>query len=50
MHNDLDAAVAEAYGWPDDLFNEEILQRLFNLNQERAKEEAEGIIRWVRSE
>ncbi|HWA49560.1 MAG TPA: class I SAM-dependent DNA methyltransferase [Dongiaceae bacterium] len=36
-HKDLDAAVAAAYGWPADLSDEEILKRLFDLNQERAK-------------
>ena len=35
-HNALDEAVAAAYGWPDDLPDEEILERLFHLNQERA--------------
>ena len=35
-HKDLDAAVAGAYGWPADLSDDEILERLFKLNQERA--------------
>jgi type II restriction/modification system DNA methylase subunit YeeA len=35
-HKRLDAAVAAAYGWPDGLSDEEILARLFALNQERA--------------
>ncbi len=35
-HRDLDAAVAAAYGWPADLSDEEILERLFKLNQARA--------------
>lgn len=34
-HRDLDAAVAAAYGWPADLTDEQILERLFALNQER---------------
>ena len=34
-HRDLDAAVAAAYGWPADLTDEQILERLFRLNQER---------------
>jgi hypothetical protein len=29
--------VAAAYGWPADLDDDEILKRLFELNQERAK-------------
>jgi type II restriction/modification system DNA methylase subunit YeeA len=36
LHRELDAAVAAAYGWPADLSDQEILQRLFELNQERA--------------
>ena len=35
-HRDLDAAVARAYGWPTDLTDEQILERLFALNQERS--------------
>ncbi len=35
-HRRLDAAVAAAYGWPSDLSDDEILERLFALNQERA--------------
>jgi len=35
-HHQLDDAVAAAYGWQGDLDDEEILQRLFELNQERA--------------
>jgi hypothetical protein len=36
-HKAVDAAVAAAYGWPADLADEEVLARLFALNQERAK-------------
>ena len=32
----------DAYGWPSTLTDEEILERLVNLNAERAAEEAEG--------
>ncbi len=35
-HKALDAAVAAAYGWPADLTDDEILARLFALNQKRA--------------
>lgn len=38
-HRDLDHAVAAAYGWPTDLSDEEILERLFALNQERAAQQ-----------
>jgi hypothetical protein len=48
LHDQIDAAVAEAYGWPADLSDEEILERLVALNAERAKEEAAGHVRWLR--
>jgi type II restriction/modification system DNA methylase subunit YeeA len=35
-HRDLDAAVAAAYRWPANLTDEQILERLFKLNQARA--------------
>lgn len=41
-HRALDEAVAEAYGWPVDLSEDDILARLFALNQERAKAEAKA--------
>lgn len=50
IHDDLDRAVAEAYGWPADLADEEVLTRLLALNVERAAEEASGQIRWLRPE
>ncbi len=34
-HRRLDEAVAAAYGWPANLSDDEILARLFALNQER---------------
>lgn len=45
-HRDLDRAVASAYGWQDAfdsgaLTDEEILKRLFGLNQERASQQEE---------
>ncbi|MGV8830385.1 MAG: class I SAM-dependent DNA methyltransferase [Devosia sp.] len=39
-HKALDAAVAEAYGWPADLSDDDVLARLFALNQQRAAAEA----------
>ncbi len=48
LHRKLDAAVAQAYGWPVDLSDADILERLVALNQERAAEEAQGHIRWLR--
>jgi hypothetical protein len=35
-HRRLDAAVFAAYGWPEDLADEEILARLLALNLARA--------------
>ncbi|MDQ2089758.1 class I SAM-dependent DNA methyltransferase [Marimonas arenosa] len=48
LHDRIDAAVAEAYGWPVDLSDEDILFRLVALNRTRAEEEARGHIRWLR--
>jgi hypothetical protein len=48
LHDRLDNAVAAAYGWPLDLPDTEILARLVALNKERAKEEATGLVRWLR--
>ena len=48
LHDRLDAAVADAYGWPADLPDEQILARLVALNCERVAEEARGQVRWLR--
>ncbi len=48
IHDQIDDAVFEAYGWPADLSEEEILERLVALNHERAAEEARGHVRWLR--
>ncbi|WP_420408196.1 class I SAM-dependent DNA methyltransferase [Hoeflea sp.] len=50
LHETIDQLTAEAYGWPADLSNEEILEKLVALNAERAKEEAAGHVRWLRPE
>ncbi|MEX0670696.1 MAG: DNA methyltransferase [Pirellulales bacterium] len=50
IHDDLDAAVFDAYGWPATLTDDEILERLVALNHERAAEEKRGLIRWLRPE
>ena len=39
-HDTLDAAVADAYGWPADLTDAEILERLLALNLERGRSPA----------
>ena len=41
-HAKLDAAVADAYGWPHDLTDEQILDRLLALNLKRAAAEEAG--------
>ena len=38
VHKKLDEAVFAAYGWPSNLSDEEILERLLVLNLERAGE------------
>jgi hypothetical protein len=70
IHDDIDRAVFEAYGWVDliptlvgkpgattpslhksteqETAEEELLTRLVALNQERAAEEARGVVRWLR--
>jgi hypothetical protein len=48
LHDQIDAAVAEAYGWPATLTDDDILHRLVDLNRTRAAEEARGHIRWLR--
>ena len=35
-HEKLDKAVLDAYGWPHDISDEEILEKLLALNLERA--------------
>lgn len=72
MHDDIDRATLEAYGWADlipalvgkpgattpsphktpeqEAAEEELLVRLVALNQERAVEEKQGNIRWLRPE
>ena len=50
LHDQIDAATAEAYGWPIDLSDEEILERLVALNRERHLEEIGGNVRWLRPE
>ena len=50
IHEDLDREVFAAYGWPANLSDEEILERLVALNHERAEEERRGLVRWLRPE
>ena len=48
LHDKLDVAVVEAYGWPAALSDDEILSRLVALNKERSEEEKRGLVRWLR--
>jgi hypothetical protein len=48
LHDELDALVAEAYGWPWPMEKEEILERLVALHDERVEEEKRGLVRWLR--
>ena len=53
LHDDLDVAVADAYGWAEQwrrapLPPKEIVARLMALNAQRAAEEAKGKILWLR--
>jgi hypothetical protein len=50
IHDDIDAAVFDAYGWLASLTDDEILEKLVALNAERAAEEAAGGVRWLRPE
>lgn len=48
LHERLDALVVEAYGWPAGLSDETAIENLVALNRERAREEALGLVRWLR--
>ncbi|MCP2730499.1 class I SAM-dependent DNA methyltransferase [Limnofasciculus baicalensis] len=48
IHDEIDAAVFAAYGWEPSLTDEQILENLVTLNAQRAEEERNGNIRWLR--
>jgi hypothetical protein len=48
IHEDLDVAVFAAYGWPMTLTNNDVVERVAALNAQRAREEAGGLVRWIR--
>jgi hypothetical protein len=50
LHDELDAAVLDAYGWHDQPDEQTLLERLVALNTQRRVEEAQGHIRWLRPE
>ncbi|WP_348266523.1 DNA methyltransferase [Edaphobacter sp. DSM 109919] len=50
LHENLDLAVFDAYGWSYNLTTERILEHVVALNAARHAEEASGLIRWLRPE
>jgi len=50
LHDRLDAAVVQSYGWRADIDAEQILDSLVQLNEVRAAEERRGFIKWLRPE
>lgn len=50
IHDDLNGAVFDAYGWPATLSDDEIVERVVPLNLARASDERAGTVRWLRPE
>ena len=50
LHDELDAAVLQAYGLETGLSNDALLSHLVTLNAQRAAEEKTGKVRWLRPE
>ncbi len=50
LHDELDAAVLQAYGLEAGLSNDALLTHLVTLNAQRATEEKTGKVRWLRPE
>ena len=50
LHDELDAAVLSAYGLEATASTDDILSHLVQLNSQRAAEEAQGRVRWLRPE
>ena len=50
LHDELDAAVLAAYGLAANASTDDILAHLVQLNTQRAAEEAQGRVRWLRPE
>jgi hypothetical protein len=48
LHETIDRLTMDAYGWPRDLTDQQVLEQLVALNAERAREEAGGHVRWLR--
>jgi hypothetical protein len=50
FHEQIDAAVIAAYGWPAGIKAPDMVERLVALNTERRAEERGGRVRWLRPE
>jgi hypothetical protein len=50
IHDQLDAAVLEAYGLAPAASDQDIIERLVALNADRSAEERNGTVRWLRAE
>ncbi|HJO66335.1 MAG TPA: class I SAM-dependent DNA methyltransferase, partial [Sphingomonas sanguinis] len=48
LHDQIDAAVITAYGWPATITAPEMVERLVALNAERRAEERSGRVQWLR--
>ncbi|MGE5514755.1 MAG: class I SAM-dependent DNA methyltransferase [Bacteroidota bacterium] len=50
IHDALDDAVFDAYGWPPSLGEAAVLERLVALNRQRTEDERRGHVAWLRPE
>ena len=50
LHDRLDAAVADAYGWQWPMEDDTILERIVDLSHLRVSDEKKGLVRWLRPE
>ncbi len=50
LHDEIDQLTADAYGWPSDQTDAEILSALIDVNRAREAEERLGLPRWLRPE
>lgn len=48
LHAEVDALTLQAYGWPEGLSDEQVVERVVALNVARAAEERRGTVRWLR--
>lgn len=50
LHEQIDHAVMQAYGWDTTLAEDQVRKQLVELNLQRATEERRGLVRWLRPE